>query len=268
MNFDLSEEQELFVSSVERFAAPIDVEKRRVLRQMDGGYDRARWQQLAELGLIALALPEEMDGLGGSSVDLSLIFEALGKGNAPDPLLENGVLPALLLARGGMTAQAASLASGEQFWAFAYAERGQRYNIIPDATKARESDDGFVISGEKTFVMGGALADGLIVTANIDGEIALFAISADRDGVDRKDYRLADGSIASEIRFRDVAASADEMLDLDSPTLVETIADIRVVAAAELLGLGQRLLDDTVAYVKEREQFGTKTCGIGPYLRF
>jgi hypothetical protein len=55
MNFDLSEEQEMFVSSVERFAAPIDVEARRKLRLSPTGYDRARWQQRAEMGLIALA---------------------------------------------------------------------------------------------------------------------------------------------------------------------------------------------------------------------
>ena len=52
MNFDLSEEQQMFVTSVERFAAPVDVEVRRRLRLSPTGYDSGRWQQLAELGLI------------------------------------------------------------------------------------------------------------------------------------------------------------------------------------------------------------------------
>ena len=256
MNFDLTEEQELFVSSVERFTAPIDVEQRRRLRTNPNGYDSARWSELAELGLIALALPEDAGGLDGSPVDLALVAEALGKGNSPDPWLENGVLPARLLAQGGMVEQAEAASTGSQFWAFAYAERGQRYNLVPDATKARADGDGFLVSGEKTFVMGGAMADGLIVTAEMNGEIALFAIPADREGVVRRDYRLADGSIASEVHFRDVAVGTDERLDIDSKTLVELLCEIRTLVAAELLGLGQRLLDDTLAYVKEREQFG------------
>ena len=73
MNFDLSEEQELFRATVERFTAPIDIEARRKLRMNDGGYDPARWQELAELGLIALAASEEAGGMGGSILDLALV---------------------------------------------------------------------------------------------------------------------------------------------------------------------------------------------------
>ena len=102
MNFDHSEEQELFRSSVERFAAPIDVEARRKLRLSPTGYDRERWTQLAELGLIALAASEEAGGMGGSNIDLALVAEAIGQANSPDPWLEHGVLPALLLERGGV----------------------------------------------------------------------------------------------------------------------------------------------------------------------
>ncbi|HEX5644535.1 MAG TPA: acyl-CoA dehydrogenase family protein, partial [Erythrobacter sp.] len=101
MNFDLSEEQEMFRSTVERFTAPIDVEARRKLRAHAGGYDLARWRDLAELGLIALAASEDAGGMGGSPLDLALVGEAVGRGNAPDPWLENGVLPARLLAAGG-----------------------------------------------------------------------------------------------------------------------------------------------------------------------
>ena len=78
MNFDLSEEQQMFVTSVERFAAPIDVEARRKLRLSPSGYDRARWQSLAEMGLIALAANEAAGGMGGSAVDLALVLEAIG----------------------------------------------------------------------------------------------------------------------------------------------------------------------------------------------
>lgn len=252
MNFDLSEEQELFTTTVERFTATVDVEARSKLRKHPKGYDPARWQELAELGLIALAAPEDNGGMGGSALDLALIGEALGKGNAADPWLENGVLPAILLAAGGAEAALEGVLSGEKIMALAWAERSQRYNWMPAQTKL----DGGTITGEKTFVLGAALADHLIVTAKDGDTIAFYCIPADRDGVEIRQYRLADGSISGEVRLTRVAVSDAERLSIRSDDLARITADMRLYASAELLGLGQRLLDDTLTYVKEREQFG------------
>ena len=254
MNFDLSEEQELFCSSVERFAAPIDVEARRKLRQSPTGYDLTRWAQLAELGLIALAASEEAGGIGGSPVDMSLVAEAIGKANAPDPLLEHGVLPALLLDRGGAHDALESVVSGETIATFAWTERAQRYSLTAKATKAESAGEGFTLTGEKTLVLGALLADLLIVTADLDGETACFLVPKDADGVEVRAYRLTDGSIAGEVKLTRAQASAK--LALTPAQLSEIAGEARLYAAAEMVGLGQRLLDDTLAYVKEREQFG------------
>jgi alkylation response protein AidB-like acyl-CoA dehydrogenase len=172
MNFDLSEEQEMFVSSVERFAAPVDVEARRKLRLSPTGYDRARWQQLAEMGLIALAAGEDAGGMGGSAVDLALVAEAIGKANAPDPWLEHGVLPVLLLERGGAADALEGVLAGETIATLAWTERGQRYSLKPKGMKAESTAEGFVLSGEKTMVMGALIADLFIVTADLGGETA------------------------------------------------------------------------------------------------
>jgi len=254
MNFDLSEEQEMFATSVERFAAPIDVEARRKLRLSPTGYDRTRWQQLAELGLIALAASAAAGGIGGSAVDLALVAEAIGKANAPDPLLEHGVLPALLLERGGADDALAGVLAGTTIATFAWTERGQRYSLKSKGMKAERAGDGFVLSGEKTLVMGALLADLLIVTADLEGETGCFLVPRDAAGVEVRAYRLADGSIAGEIKLTRAPASAK--LTLDAAGLDAIVAEIRLLAAAEMVGLGQRLLDDTLTYVKEREQFG------------
>lgn len=254
MNFDLSEEQEMFVSSVERFAAPVDVEARRRLRLSSTGYDRARWQSLAELGLIALAASEDAGGMGGSAVDLALVAEAIGKANAPDPLLEHGVLPALLLERGGAGDMLHGVLSGTTIATLAWAERSQRYSLKAKGMKAEAHSSGFVLSGEKTMVIGALLADLFIVTADLGGETACFLVPRDAAGLDVRAYRLADGSIAGEIKLTRTPAAAK--LALDVAGLDEIAADMRLLAAAEMVGLGQRLLDDTLAYVKEREQFG------------
>ena len=254
MNFDLSEEQEMFVSSVERFAAPVDVEARRRLRLSPTGYERARWLSLAELGLIALAASEDAGGMGGSAVDLALVAEAIGKANAPDPLLEHGILPALLLERGGAGDALESVLAGETIATLAWTERSQRYSLMAKGMKAEASGGGFALSGEKTMVMGALLADLFIVTADLGGDTACFLVPRDAAGLEVRAYRLADGSIAGEIKLTRTPAAAK--LALDAAGLDGIAADMRLLAAAEMVGLGQRLLDDTLAYVKEREQFG------------
>ncbi len=253
MNFDLSEEQELFTSTVDRFTSQIDVETRHKIRGLDGGYDTSRWSELAELGLVALATDEDSGGMGGSPLDLALVGEALGRNIAPDPWLENGVVPARILAAAGAEGMLESVLSGEQFVSFAWAERNQRYSLQAKQTKV----SGRAINGQKTFVLGAGMADAFLVTADDDGATKIYLIPADRAGLDVRQYRLADGSIAGELQFNNVAIEDGDRLDLSSDDLPPIIATARLLAAAEMVGLGQRLLDDTLAYVKEREQFGT-----------
>lgn len=257
MNFDLTEEQEMFRSSVERFSAPIDVEARRKMRLSPTGYDNRRWAQLAEMGLIALAAPEDAGGMGGTAVDLALVAEAIGRANSPDPWLEHGIIPALLLASGGAEGALEKVIGGEQIASFAWAERAQRYSLKAAGTKAEPSADGFTLTGEKTFVMGALLADMFIVTADLDGATTCFLIPRDHDGVEVRAYRLADGSIAGELKLTRAQTSAAAKLDLNDNMLTDIVSAARLYAAAEMVGLGQRLLDDTLTYVKEREQFGT-----------
>lgn len=256
MNFDLTEEQELFRSSVERFAGDLDSPTRRALRSAPGGYDRRRWTALAEMGALALAASEGQGGLGGQPIDLAVIGEALGKAIAPDPWLENGILPIRLLALAGAEEALASVLAGETVVAAALAERQARYSVKPRQTSAKAAGDGYVLAGEKTFVLGGGLADQLIVSADLEGTTALFLVDASQPGIDRRDYRIVDGSVASELRLIDVQCSAASRLAIDADALDAAVAEVRLLAAAELVGLAQRLFDDTLAYVKQREQFG------------
>lgn len=256
MNFDFTEEQELFRSSVERFAGDLDSPKRWALRKHPGGYDRARWREMADLGLLALAAPAQFDGLGGESIDLAVVAEALGKAIAPDPWLENGLLPVRLLGMAGAGEELEAALSGSAFYAAALTERQGRYTLDPRQTKVSARVDGFVLSGEKIFVLGGALADRLIVSADLAGEAALFVVDADAAGVDARHYRIADGSLASEIKFFEVVIPASARLAIGLAELELAAADVRLQASAEMLGLAQRLFDDTLDYVRQRHQFG------------
>ncbi|HAU21987.1 MAG TPA: hypothetical protein DCS24_05225 [Erythrobacter sp.] len=252
MNFDLSEEQQLFTDTVERFSAPIDVEARRKLRMLGGGYDRARWQELAELGLIALAVDEEQGGMGGSSVDLALVGEAIGKAISPDPWLENAALPARILSCAGEAEALERAMSGEAIFTLAWAERCQRYCTAPKQTRL----EGDRLTGEKTFVFGAAIADHFLITARDGDDLAIISLPRETDGLDLRTYPIADGSLAGELRFNHVQVAAENKLSVSQDDLAQAVADTRLLAAAESVGLGQRLLDDTLTYVKEREQFG------------
>lgn len=249
MNFDLSEEQQLFRDAIERFLGPIDIAERRRLRAAPGRYPAARWQEVAELGLLALAAPEAMGGLGGSRIDLTLAAEAMGHGLAIDPWLENGVLPIRLAAASGDIALVQRLSSGEVRCAMAFAEPGRRYSLEP---RLRADAQGR-LSGAKTFVLGGPGTDVLFVTATGTDGAFLYAVAADTAGVTQRSYTLVDGSVAGELQLFDTPA---QRLEIGFHAFMDVVGDIRLLAAAEMVGLMQRLFDDTLAYVKQREQFG------------
>ena len=253
MNFDLSGEQEQIRDSVRKFGCAAD---RRALRSLPGGYSRERWREMAELGLLALAVPESSGGMGGSPIDLAIVAEALGNAIAPDPWLENGVLPARVLSAAGRDDLVESAISGDTFFAFAFAERARRFSLEPRAVVIEAAAGGDELRGEKTFVGSGALADRLLVLADCQGQATIVALSASDPGIVHHPYRLADGSIASELRFNRVPLAADADLGIGAAALSDVVALVRLLAAAEMLGLAQRLFDDTIAYAKQREQFG------------
>ena len=253
MNFDLSGEQEQIRDSVRRFAASAD---RRALRSTEGGYSLARWREMAELGLLALAVPEAAGGMGGSPIDLTIVAEALGHEIAPDPWLENGGLPARLLAAAGRADLIESAMAGDALFAFAFAERARRFSLEPRAVVIEPAAGGDELRGEKTFVSGGALADQLLVLADRKGEAAIVTLPAASAGIVHHPYRVADGSIANEMRFNRVPLAGDADLAISAAALADVVALVRLLAAAEMLGLAQRLFDDTIAYAKQREQFG------------
>ncbi|WP_439568635.1 acyl-CoA dehydrogenase family protein [Sphingopyxis sp.] len=246
MNFDLDEDQQLTRDTIGRFLGPVDVAARHAMRKSEGGYARARWQEVADLGLLALAAPQVMGGIGGTMVDLALAAEALGTGIAIDPWLENGVLPIRLAAAAGDVALVGDLLAGQRLAAAAFAEPGRRYATEAIGTRA----EGDQVVGEKTFVLGAPLADTLLVT--IAGN-RLAKVAHDDAGVVRQDYPVIDGSNAATL---DLHRSPAELFDLAEAKFQRVIGDVQMLAAAEMLGLAQTMFDDTLAYVGERQQFG------------
>lgn len=262
MNFDLTETQAMLKALVERFCTDVhglDLEKRRRQRKATGGFDRANWRQLAELGITALPFPESAGGLGGGAVEIITVAEAIGRSLAIEPFSESLVPSASLANAAQHSALVEGLASGERLVALAITEASGRYNLAHVETRAREAG-GWRLTGAKTAVWQGMAADRLIVSARVSGDvrsadgIGLFLVDVEAAGLERRAWVAADGQLAAEISLHDVPAERLGTLGLDA--LQGAVEAAWLAGSAEMVGLASLLFEQTLAYVKTRVQFG------------
>jgi alkylation response protein AidB-like acyl-CoA dehydrogenase len=157
------------------------------------------------------------------------------------------------------------IASGETMMAFAFAEPKGRYNLADLTTTAKKQGSGYVLNGQKAVVIGAPWADQLIVTARTSGGqrdkngISVFVVDKKAKGVSTRDYPTVDGLRASEVTFENVELGASSLIgpaDTALP-LIERVVDEAIAATcAEATGCMKVLVDTTVAYSKQRKQFG------------
>jgi len=270
MDFNYTEEQQLLKDSLEKFLAKnYGFEQRRDILANHAGFSPTAWEGFSSMGLLALPVPEEFGGFGGNAVDLMIVMEAFGRSLVLEPYLANAVLAAGAIALAGSAAQRQILlpriADGSMKFAFAHTEPGSRFDLHRVETTARQEGGMWVISGGKSVVIHGAIADLLIVTARTSGAtdaksgISLFFVNPAEEGVAGRDYPTYDGMRAAEVTFDNVTISPESLIgSIDSAyPLLELLAD-RAVAAlcAEAVGCMGALTDLTLAYLKTREQFG------------
>ncbi|WP_198351038.1 acyl-CoA dehydrogenase family protein [Flavisphingomonas formosensis] len=251
MDFTLTDDQQMLKTLVERFVADrYDAGARAVYRATACGYSARNMQMLAEMGLFALAWPESEGGLEGGPIEIMTVMEALGRGLAVEPVLETVFVAGAMLARlcpaelRGEWLEA--VLHGRRRVAFAFAEHGARFALTGGGTRAQAGR----LSGGKTMVAAGA--DLWIVTARDERGDSLYLVRADATGVATRDYRLIDGSVASELVFDAVAATR-----IGDLAAIEGLLDSgRIGAMAEMVGIMSRIFDETLDYVRNRKQFG------------
>lgn len=268
MDFDLTEEQSMLKDALGRLLRDnYDFESRNKVLASAEGWSTDTWNQLSEMGLMALPFAEDDGGLGGGPVDTMIVMEELGRALSLEPFFGTVVLGGAALRLAGNAEQRAALvpqvAEGALKLALAHTERYSRFDLNHVESAASKDGDGYVLSGAKSVVLDGDCADKIFVTARTSGDardrdgIGLFLIDAGAQGVTRQAYALQDGRRAAEltldkVRAEDVYGDPDNALPL-----IEWIADQGIAAlAAESIGIMSVMHEQTVEYLKVRKQFG------------
>jgi alkylation response protein AidB-like acyl-CoA dehydrogenase len=158
------------------------------------------------------------------------------------------------------------LIAGTHLAAFAHSERQARFDLADVATTARRSGDGWVLNGAKKYVLHGASADYLIISARVSGRqrdrngLGLFVVDARSAGVERRGYVTQDGTSAADITLSDVRVDGNHVIGEPGgalPIIEKVVADGIAAACAEAVGVMERAFEITVDYLKTRKQFGT-----------
>ncbi|MET9789911.1 acyl-CoA dehydrogenase family protein [Streptomyces canus] len=265
MDLTFSEEQDELRKVVRSFLAKHSDEATvRRLAADPQGHDPVAWRRMAgELGLQGLAVPEEYGGSGFGYVDLGIVFEEAGRALLGGPYFATVALAAEALLRcadeqarhdflpgiaSGETVATLALTEDSGHWD----EQGIRLTAVSDETGA------WRLTGGKTYVPDGHLADLLLVAARTPSGISLLAVeTADAPGLTRTPLPTLDQTRKqARIEFTDTPARLLGPEGAAWPALKRTLATAAVLLAAEQVGGAAAALDAAVEYAKIREQYG------------
>jgi len=272
MNFELTEEQLLIQEMVREFArtevAPIAAEIDR-----DHRFPEELIPQMAKLNILGVPIAEEFGGAGADNVSYVIALEELARVCASTSIIVSGhtSLATWPILEFGTTAQkekyGTKLATGEILGAFALTEPGAGTDAASGKTTAVRDGDEYVLNGSKIFITNGGYAGVYIVTAMTDPAagtrgISAFVVEPDAPGfsVGEKEHKMGiKASSTTPLYFSDCRIPKDALLGAEGKGFKIAMATLdggRIGVAAQALGIAQGALDASIAYAKERVQFG------------
>ena len=263
MELEYSQERRLLKESVERFVKErYGFAQRKPILESAGRFSAQAWAAFAEFGWLGLPLPQEHGGFDGGALDVGIVLEGFGRGLVLEPYVSTVVIGAGLVNAAGTDVQRQrwlpAIAAGQARVALADTE-SLHLTLDPVlATRARKTNDGWLLTGTKRLVLDGPGAHWLAVSALVDGAAALFMVPGDAEGLIATPYETLDGRLACDLVLDGVRVADDLRLAGagDAGAVLREVADRAVIATcSEAVGCMQVLLDDTVAYTKTRVQF-------------
>lgn len=273
MDFTLTPEQQLLRDGLTKFlGARYDLEASREAAKVGAGWQPEIWRSFAEeLGVIGACLPESIGGDDGGPEELMVVTEALGHALVVEPFVDTVVLGARLLARTGHPRALAigeQIVSGNALTALAAIEDGSGGMLNHVGTRAEKSGDSWIINGAKAVVTTAPLADHLIITARTGGDtrdrdgVSMFLVDLTEtapEGLTIHAVRTIDDRRAADLTFTDLRVDADALIGTEGqalPLLEHAWDEATAAVVSEAVGAMRKVLDDTVEYAKQRQQFG------------
>lgn len=273
--FLLEEELALFVRTVERFfdenATPGDLQRWRENKTVE----KDLWRRAGAAGLLGVSVPEEYGGGGGDFRHDVAIIRAVGHRGAEafGITLHNPVLIPYVTAYGTEEQKRrwlSGLCNGDIVSAIAMTEPGAGSDLQGMRMTARKTDEGYRLSGQKTFITNGQMADLVLVAAKTDPSagprgVSLFLVDAAASPAGFQRGRNLEkigqeGQDTSELFFDNVLTPHDALLGgvegCGFIQLMEKLPQERLVIAWQAMAMIERALTETIAYVRTRAMFG------------
>lgn len=265
----INEEQKLLKASVRDFLtsrSPVAALRKLRDEKSPEGIDRQLWVGMCEMGLSGLTISEAHGGLDFGYLGLGQLLEETGRTLTASPLISTVLLATTAINLTGSEAQKRSLlpklAQGQMIIALAHEEQAHHHpNHV--STSAKLQGNGYLLNGHKTFVLDGHIADKIIVVARTEGKVdepkgvALFLVDAESKGLVVERSLMMDSRNAAKITMENVLVPEDRRFELGNYDTLVKIYDIGCIGlAAEMLGSARECFERTLAYLKERQQFG------------
>jgi len=265
MDFSFSEEQEAVRDLAGRIFTDLATHER--LRELESEpdgerFDRKIWAELAAAGLLGIALPEKVGGAGLGFVETGLLVEAAGRSAAYVPVIETLAASAAAIARFGTEAQRQqwlpAVVTGDTVLTTALVELGGT-PLAPSVVAEREGD-GWTLSGSKSCVPSGMIADAALVTAQVEPDsVAVFIVDTFAAGVSRERQATNTGQPEAVLTLAGTRVGPEALLGSveDGASVIEWLVQ-RTTAAVALAqaGAAAAALALVAEYTKTREQFG------------
>jgi alkylation response protein AidB-like acyl-CoA dehydrogenase len=276
LEFAFTEEQKMIRDIAQAFLAEVSTSDAiRNAMETEEGFDEKVWLRICEeMCWQAIHIPEEYGGMGLGYVELVVLLEQMGQRLLCSPFFSTVCLGANALISSGTKAQKnkylSQICEGRLTATLAYTSSNGRWDAYAVQTIAAHQGDDYLLSGTYRYVLDGHTADLLIVAARIEGSkgeqgISLFAVEADTPGITRTWLPTMDQTRKqAEIVMENVVISHANLMGEYAnawPHLNKIIQLATIAAAAEQVGGSQQMLDLTVAYTKERVQFGRPVAG-------
>ncbi|GLY69841.1 acyl-CoA dehydrogenase family protein [Amycolatopsis taiwanensis] len=242
-----------------------------------GQVDRELWRKAGEVGLLALSIPEEYGGGGGTFAHEAVLYEEQARAgdSAWGVSVHNGIVAHYLLNYASEEKKKEWLpkfASGELVGAVAMTEPGTGSDLQGITTRAVRDGDFYVINGAKTFITNGGLADFVVVAVKTDLDagakgVSLIAVETTTPGFRRG--RVLDkiglkGQDTAELFFDDVRVPAANLLGAEGEGFIQLMQQLpqeRLIIAVSAVAGMERVVEETIAYTKQRSAFGRPVFG-------